>query len=110
MIFGTLIQRTLNLFEFYDMDLYDFWELLELARILGILDDLGVDYIEGGWPGANPTDDQFFKSLPKLKSSKLVAFGMMRKYGKSSENDPGLNAVLNQIQSMMGDLRLGLGC
>ena len=71
------------------------FSLSDKERILGILDDLGVDYIEGGWPGANPTDDQFFKSLPKLKSSKLVAFGMMRKYGKSSENDPGLNAVLN---------------
>ncbi len=64
-------------------------------KILKILDDLGVDYIEGGWPGANPTDDNFFKSMPKTRSAKVVAFGMMRKHGKSSHNDPGLNAVIN---------------
>ena len=38
------------------------------------LDDFGVDYIEGGWPGANPTDDKFFKNTHKFKKSKLVAF------------------------------------
>ena len=59
------------------------------------LDDFGVDYIEGGWPGANPTDDKFFRNINKLKNSKLVAFGMTRKNGKSAHNDPGLNAVLN---------------
>ena len=59
------------------------------------LDDFGVDYIEGGWPGANPTDDKFFKKTHKFKKSKLVAFGMTRKNGKSANNDPGLNAVLN---------------
>ena len=64
-------------------------------RISEILDDLNVDYIEGGWPGANPTDDEFFKKIPKLRNSKIVAFGMTRKHGKSASNDPGLNAVLN---------------
>ena len=59
------------------------------------LDDFGVDYIESGWPGANPTDDKFFKKTHKFKKSKLVAFGMTRKNGKSANNDPGLNAVLN---------------
>jgi 2-isopropylmalate synthase len=59
------------------------------------LDTLGVDYIEGGWPGANPTDDAFFGKLPKLKKSKMVAFGMTRKASTSAENDPGLNALLN---------------
>ncbi|MDC3091774.1 citramalate synthase [Rickettsiales bacterium] len=59
------------------------------------LDDFGVDYIEGGWPGANPTDDKFFRNINKLKKSKLVAFGMTRKNGKSAHNDPGLNTVLN---------------
>ena len=71
------------------------FSLDDKLKILSILNDLGVDYIEGGWPGANPTDDKFFKSLPKLKSSKIVAFGMMRKFGKSSQNDPGLNAIIN---------------
>jgi 2-isopropylmalate synthase len=58
------------------------------------LDRLGIDYIEGGWPGANPTDNAFFEAPPKLKTSKLVAFGMTRRAGRSKENDPGLKAML----------------
>ena len=42
------------------------------------LDSLGIDYIEGGWPGANPTDNAFFDKPPRLKSAKLTAFGMTR--------------------------------
>jgi 2-isopropylmalate synthase len=60
-----------------------------------ILDNLGVDYIEGGWPGANPTDDEFFANLPKLKNSSFVAFGMTRRTGTSAKNDPALNALIN---------------
>ena len=71
------------------------FSLDDKLRILNILCDLEVDYIEGGWPGANPTDDKFFKNLPKTNFSKIVAFGMMRKQGNSVSNDPGLNAVLN---------------
>jgi len=59
------------------------------------LDDIGIDYIEGGWPGANPTDDAFFSSGITLKHSKLTAFGMTRRPGHSAENDPGVNALLN---------------
>ncbi|MHB1218825.1 MAG: citramalate synthase [Alphaproteobacteria bacterium] len=58
------------------------------------LDRLGVDYIEGGWPGANPTDDAFFGNPPALKRARLSAFGMTRRPGRSAENDPGLSAVL----------------
>ncbi len=58
------------------------------------LDRLGVDYIEGGWPGANPTDTQFFAAPPALKRAKLVAFGMTRRSGRSASNDPGLAAIL----------------
>ncbi len=58
------------------------------------LDELGVDYIEGGWPGANPTDDAFFDALPKTKRGRIVAFGMTRRPGRSPENDPGLSSVL----------------
>src|SRR5882724_5462086 len=58
------------------------------------LDRLGVDYIEGGWPGANPTDDAFFAEPPALKRAKLVAFGMTRRPGRSTANDPGLAALL----------------
>ena len=64
-------------------------------RIIEILTDIGVDYIEAGWPGANPTDDKLFKTLSEKFRSKVVAFGMMRKKGQSASNDPGLNAVLN---------------
>lgn len=59
------------------------------------LDRLGVDYVEGGWPGANPTDDAFFGAPPAFKRAKLVAFGMTRRPGRSAANDPGLNALLN---------------
>ncbi len=59
------------------------------------LDLLGIDFIEGGWPGANPTDDAFFDALPHLQQSQMVAFGMTRRAGHSAANDPGLNAVLN---------------
>ena len=59
------------------------------------LDDLGIDYIEGGWPGANPTDDQFFNRKLDLANSSLTAFGMTRRANKSSANDPGLNSLIN---------------
>jgi 2-isopropylmalate synthase len=58
------------------------------------LDRLGIDYIEGGWPGANPTDDAFFAQAPKLTQARFTAFGMTRRPGRSASNDPGLNAVL----------------
>ena len=59
------------------------------------LDKFGIDYIEGGWPGANPTDDEFFANKPKIKNSKLTAFGMTRKHGRSAKNDPNLAALLD---------------
>jgi 2-isopropylmalate synthase len=60
-----------------------------------MLDGLGIDYIEGGWPGANPTDDEFFDNLPKLKNSRFTAFGMTRRPTSSVKNDPALNALIN---------------
>jgi 2-isopropylmalate synthase len=63
--------------------------------IAGALDRLGLDYIEGGWPGANPTDTAFFDAPPKLSRAALVAFGMTRRSGRSAANDPGLSSVLN---------------
>ncbi|MFT6105881.1 MAG: 2-isopropylmalate synthase [Rickettsiales bacterium] len=60
-----------------------------------MIDSLGIDYIEGGWPGANPTDDEFFSDLPKLNNSKFTAFGMTRRPSSSVQNDPGLNALIN---------------
>jgi len=61
------------------------------------LDEIGIDYVEGGWPGANPTDDAFFGNPPALKNASMVAFGMTRRGGRSAANDPGLNAVLNAL-------------
>jgi 2-isopropylmalate synthase len=59
------------------------------------LDELGVDYVEGGWPGANPTDTAFFSDPPPLARACLTAFGMTKRAGRSAANDPGLSAVLD---------------
>lgn len=75
------------------------------TAIAHALDSVGFDYIEGGWPGANPTDDAFFKAPPKLKRARLTAFGMTRRAGRSAENDPGLQAVITggaQVVTMVG--------
>ncbi len=58
------------------------------------LDRVGIDYVEGGWPGANPTDTSFFAVPPALKQAKLIAFGMTKRPGRSAGNDPGLATVL----------------
>ncbi|MBI1206250.1 MAG: citramalate synthase [Azospirillum sp.] len=57
------------------------------------LDRLGIDYVEGGWPGANPTDDAFFAEPPAFERATLTAFGMTRRPGRSAANDPGLAAL-----------------
>lgn len=59
------------------------------------LDAFGIDYIEGGWPGANPTDDAFFAQVPKTRFARVSAFGMTRRAGRSASNDPGLQDILN---------------
>jgi 2-isopropylmalate synthase len=83
------------------------------------LDRLGIDYVEGGWPGANPTDDAFFANPPHLLRAKLSAFGMTRRSGRSADNDPGLNAILDtkaKVATMVGktwdfqvEVALGIG-
>src|SRR5579872_957240 len=62
--------------------------------IAKMLDKLGIDYVEGGYPGANPTDTAFFAEKPKLTHARFTAFGMTRRAGRSASNDPGLAAVL----------------
>ncbi|MGF1474070.1 MAG: citramalate synthase [Geminicoccaceae bacterium] len=57
------------------------------------LDALGIDYVEGGWPGANPTADAFFAEPPALERAKFCAFAMTRRSGRSAANDPGLAPV-----------------
>ena len=59
------------------------------------LDELGIDYVEGGWPGANPTDDAFFADPPAFETARLVAFAMTRRAGRSTANDPGLAGLTN---------------
>lgn len=66
----------------------------EKRRVAAMLDELGVDYIEGGWPGANPTDSEFFDHAPKTKAI-LTAFGMTKRSGRSADNDDVLAAVMN---------------
>ena len=64
-------------------------------KIANVLSDIGVDYIEGGWPGANPNDTKFFSNPPQLKKSIFTAFGMTKKTGRSADNDPGLASLMN---------------
>ncbi|MEM9844939.1 MAG: citramalate synthase, partial [Pseudomonadota bacterium] len=63
-------------------------------QIAEALDTLGVAYIEGGWPGANPTDSAFFAAPPSTRAT-LTAFGMTKRAGRSAENDDVLAAVVN---------------
>jgi len=70
------------------------FSLSEKQRIAETLDGLGLDYIEGGWPGANPTDSAFFDAAPKTRAT-FTAFGMTKRAGRSAENDEVLAAVLN---------------
>jgi len=66
----------------------------EKITIATALDTLGVDYIEGGWPGANPTDSAFFDAAPTTRA-KMTAFGMTKRNGMSAQNDDVLAAVMN---------------
>ncbi len=66
----------------------------EKHAIAHALDTLGVDYIEGGWPGANPTDNAFFDDAPNTRAT-MTAFGMTKRLGISADNDDVLAAVLN---------------
>ncbi|MEZ0103872.1 2-isopropylmalate synthase [Bradyrhizobium elkanii] len=62
--------------------------------ISGMLDALGIDYVEGGYPGANPTDSEFFSRKPDFEHARFTAFGMTRRPGRSASNDPGLAGIL----------------
>jgi len=66
----------------------------EKQVIARALDALGVDYIEGGWPGANPTDSAFFDEAPQTRA-RITAFGMTKRNGMSAQNDDVLAAVMN---------------
>src|SRR4051794_27486566 len=67
--------------------------LTDKIAIIRMLDELGIDYVEGGYPGANPTDTQLFSEERELDTT-FTAFGMTRRPGRSTSNDPGLVALL----------------
>ncbi len=71
------------------------FSVADKQAIAEALDAVGIDYVEGGWPGANPTDDEFFASAPKLETAALCAFGMTRRQGRSAANDPGMAPLVN---------------
>jgi 2-isopropylmalate synthase len=68
--------------------------LQDKQAITKMLDDLGIDYIEGGYPGANPADTELFSQKPALRHARFTAFGMTRRPGRSASNDPGLAALI----------------
>src|SRR4029078_13574902 len=68
--------------------------LADKISIATMLDDLGIDYVEGGYPGANPTDTELFSERREL-GTKFTAFGMTRRPARSASNDPGLFVLLD---------------
>lgn len=69
------------------------FSVTEKVAIAELLERLGVDYIEGGYPGANPTDTEFF-SEKRTRDATFTAFGMTKRAGRSVSNDPGLQQIL----------------
>src|SRR5712691_1874410 len=67
--------------------------LNDKLAIAKMLDDLGIDYVEGGYPGANLTDTELFAQERRLAAT-FTAFGMARRPGRSTSNDPGLAALI----------------
>jgi 2-isopropylmalate synthase len=70
------------------------FSLDDKKQIAGLLDALGIDYVEGGYPGANPQDTEFF-SAKRTQNAKFTAFGMTKRAGRSAANDPGVAALLD---------------
>lgn len=85
--------------------------------ITRMLDEFGLDYVEGGYPGANPTDTAFF-SEKRTRRSRFAAFGMTKRVGVSASNDPGLALLLRShsdvvcyvAKSSQYQVRVALGC
>ena len=85
--------------------------------IAGLLDAFGMDYVEGGYPGANPTDTEFF-TRKRTQDARFVAFGMTKRAGVSVSNDPGMATLLRSqsdavcfvAKSWDYHVRVALGC
>jgi 2-isopropylmalate synthase len=69
------------------------FSLEDKRAVAALLDRLGVDYVEGGYPGANPLDTSFF-AQKRTKRAKFTAFGMTKRAGRSAANDPGIAALI----------------
>jgi len=93
------------------------FSLADKRCIAAMLDGLGIDYIEGGYPGANPLDTEFFKAKP-TKNARFAAFGMTKRAGRSAANDPGVAALLGSAADSIVyvakawdyQVRVALGC
>ena len=70
------------------------FSLEDKRAVATLLDRLGLDYVEGGYPGANPLDTSFFAEK-RTKNAKFTAFGMTKRAGRSAANDPGIAALLD---------------
>ncbi|MCG0239497.1 MAG: citramalate synthase [Firmicutes bacterium] len=73
------------------------FSVADKVRIARRLDQFGVPYIEGGWPGSNPKDAEFFAAMREapLRQARLVAFSATRRAGVRCEEDPSLKALLD---------------
>ncbi|GAC1335551.1 MAG: citramalate synthase [Beijerinckiaceae bacterium] len=93
------------------------FSLDDKRHIAAMLDDLGIDYIEGGYPGANPLDTAFFAKRPPVRA-RFAAFGMTKREGRSAANDPGVAALLDADADVITfvakawdyHVRVALGC
>ena len=93
------------------------FSLDDKRNIAGMLDRLGIDYVEGGYPGANPLDTEFFRKKP-TKRARFCAFGMTKRPGRSVGNDPGIagllasdsDAIVYVAKSWDYHVRVALGC
>jgi 2-isopropylmalate synthase len=93
------------------------FSLEDKRQIVHLLDRLGVDYVEGGYPGAHPGDTKFFERKPAI-NARFAAFGMTKRPGRSAENDPGIAALLAAdadaivfvAKSSDYHVRVALGC
>src|SRR5579863_10532794 len=93
------------------------FSLDDKRHIAAMLDRLGVDYVEGGYPGANPLDTEFFKQKPAMRA-RFCAFGMTKRPGRSAENDPGVagllaadaDAIVFVAKTSDYHVRVALGC
>jgi 2-isopropylmalate synthase len=70
------------------------FSLADKIAIANLLDQIGIDYVEGGYPGANPLDTEFF-AQKRTRRARFTAFGMTKRAGRSVANDPGIAALLD---------------